>query len=143
MLAPPPLPDVTRSTHTPLPATPRTTERITPRTGQHASAVGLLRHDTIRPLDQPTQRHHQRGEYPLHLLGLARGMETIIAYAVKPFRQNMLHHSTDEGQRRDFFLLPLLRLMIVIPIPHPLSIVAQDAAEGDRGTDDGFCQVVC
>src|SRR5262249_16509989 len=74
-----------------LPTTTRTPQRITPRTGQHAITVGLLRHDTIRPLDQPTQRHHQRGEHPLHLLGLARGMETIITYAVKPFRQNMLH----------------------------------------------------
>src|SRR5215470_4640843 len=80
-----------------LPATPHTTERITPRTGQHASAGGLLRHDTIRPLDQPTQRHHQRGEHPLHLLGLARGMETIIADAMKPFRQNMLYHPPDGG----------------------------------------------
>src|SRR5882762_6816777 len=71
-----------------LPATLRTTERITPRTGQHASAVGLLRHDTIRPLDQPTQRHHQRGEYPLHLLGLARGMETIITNGVSLLQTN-------------------------------------------------------
>src|SRR6266700_2438765 len=107
-----------------LPATPRTTERITTRTGQHASAVGLLHRDTIRPFDQPTQRHHQRCEHPLHLLGLARGMETIIADAVKPFRQNMLHHPTNERQRRDLFLLPLLGLVIVIPVSHQLPIVA-------------------
>src|SRR6266699_917425 len=125
-----------------LPATPRTTERITPRTGKHASAVGLLCRDTIRPLDQPTQRHHQRGEHPLYLLGLARGMETIITYAVKTFRQNMLHHPPDKRQRRDLFLLPLLGLVIVIPIAHPLPIVAQDASEGDRGADDVFRQVV-
>src|SRR2546425_9201778 len=74
-----------------LPATPSTTERITPRTDKHARAVGCLRRDTIRPLDQPTQRHHQRCEHHLHLLGLARGMQTIIAYAMEPFRQNMLH----------------------------------------------------
>src|SRR6516165_9165413 len=125
-----------------LPATPRTPERITTRTGQHASAVGLLHRDTIRPFDQPTQRHHQRCEHPLHLRGLARGMEPIIADAVKPFRQNMLYHPPDEGQRRDLFLLPLLGLVIVVPIPHPLPIVAQDTSEGDRGADDVFRQVV-
>src|SRR5215813_11484343 len=126
-----------------LPATTRTPQRITPRTGQHALTVGLPRRDTIRPLDEPTQRHHQRGEHPLHLLGFARGMETIITYAVKPFRQNMLPHSTDKRQRRNLFLLPLLGLVIVIPIPHSLPIVAQDASEGDRGADDVFRQVVC
>src|SRR5262245_62021596 len=91
-----------------LPATPRTPERITTRTGQHALTVGLLRHDAIGPLDQPTQRYHQRGEHPLHFLDLARGMQPIIADAMEPFRQNMLHHPTDERQRRYLFLLPLL-----------------------------------
>src|SRR2546428_7280326 len=46
-----------------------------------------------------------------------------------PFRQNMLHHPTNEGQRRDLLLLTLLGLVIVIPIPHPLTIVAQDTSE--------------
>src|SRR6266568_9446678 len=106
---------VTRMPHLPqhhLPAATPTTQRITPRTGQHALAIGLLRHDAIGPLDQPTQRHHQRCEHHLHLLGLARGMETIIANAMEPFRQNMLHHPTNERQRRDLFLLPLLGLVI-------------------------------
>src|SRR5215470_7684556 len=135
----------TRMPHLPqphLPATPRTTERITTRTGQHASAVGLLHHNTIRPFDQPTQRHHQCGEHPLHFLDLARGMQPIIADAMEPFRQNMLHHPTDERQRRYLFLLPLFSLVIVVPIPPPLPIVAQDASEGDRGADDVFRQVV-
>ena len=73
-----------------LPATPSTPQRITPRTGEHTIAVGPRR-DAIRPPDQPTQRLHQRGEHHLHLLGLTRGMETIIANAVKTFGQNMLH----------------------------------------------------
>src|SRR5712691_11050390 len=125
-----------------LPATPRTPERITPRTGQHALTVGLLRHDAIGPLDQPTQRYHQRGEHHLHFLDLARGMQPIIADAMEPFRQNMLHHPTDERQRRYLFLLTLFGLVIVVPIPHPLPIVAQDASEGDRGADNVFRQVV-
>ena len=70
-------------------------------------------------------------------------METIIAYAVKPFRQNMLHHPTDKRQGRDLFLLTLLGLVIVIPIPHPLPIIAQNTSEGDRGADDVCRQVVC
>src|SRR5216683_4609965 len=74
-----------------LPTTTSTTERITPRTGQHAITVGLLRRDAIRPLDQPTERHHQHGEQPLHLLDFARGMQPIITNAMKPFRQNMLY----------------------------------------------------
>src|SRR6266436_2108739 len=119
-----------------LPATPRTTERITPRTGQHAITVSLLRHDAIRSLDQPTQCHHQHGEQPLHLLDFARGMQPIITNTMEPFRQNRLYHPPDEGQRRDLFLLPLLGLVIVVPVPHPLPVVAQDAPQGDRGTDD-------
>src|SRR5467141_1886342 len=110
-----------------LPAATCTPQRITPCTGQHALTIGLLRRDAIRPLDQPTQRHHQRCEHPLHLLGFACGMQTIIAHAMEPFGQNMLHHSTNERQRRDLLLLPLLGLVIVLPIPHPLPIVAQDA----------------
>src|SRR5215813_8327741 len=125
-----------------LPATPRTTERITPRTGQHAITVGLPRRNAIRPLDQPTQRHHQHGEQPLHLLDFARSMQPIITNAMEPFRQNMLYHPTDEGQRRDLLLLPSLGLVIVVPIPHPLPVVAQQAPQGDRGTDDVFRQVV-
>ena len=135
---------VTRVPHLPqdhLPATPSTPQRITPRTGEHTLAVGPRR-DAIRPPDQPTQCHHQRGEHPLHLLGLTRGMETIIANAVKSFRQNMLHHPTNEGQCRDLLLLPLLGLVIVLPIPHPLAIVTQDASQGDWGTDNVFRQVV-
>src|SRR6266446_662293 len=124
-----------------LPATPRTTERITPRTGQHAITVSLLRHDAIRSLDQPTQCHHQHGEQPLHLLDFARGMQPIITNTMEPFRQNRLYHPPDEGQRRDLFLLPLLGLVIVVPVPHPLPVVAQDAPQGDRGTDDVFRQV--
>src|SRR6266851_5049140 len=38
-----------------LPATTRTTEWLTPRTGKHAITGGLLHRDAIRPLDQPTQ----------------------------------------------------------------------------------------
>src|SRR4030095_597145 len=124
-----------------LPAATCTPQRIPPCTGQHALTVGLLRHDAIRPLDQPPQRHHQRGEHPLHLLGFACGMQTIIANAMEPFGQNMLHHPTDKRQRRDLFLLTLLGLVIVIPIPHPLTIVAQDASEGGRGTEEVFRQV--
>ena len=45
-----------------LPAATRTPQRITTRTGQHAITVGLLRRNAIRPLDQPTQRHHQLSE---------------------------------------------------------------------------------
>src|SRR5262249_59792197 len=81
-------PAVTRTPPSPEqhpPAATRTPQRIMPRTGQHAITVGLPRRNAICPLDQPTQRHHQHGEQPLHLLGLARGMETIIADAVKPF----------------------------------------------------------
>src|SRR6266705_3001734 len=55
----------------------------------------------------------------------------------------MLYHPTDEGQCRDLFLLPLLGLVIVVPIPHPLPVVAQDAPQGNRGTDDVFRQVIC
>src|SRR5882724_10444536 len=135
---------VTRVPHLPqdhLPATPSTPQRVTPRTGEHTLAVGPHR-DTIRPPEQPTQRHHQRGKQPLHLLGLTRGVQTIITNAVKTFGQNMLHHPTDKRERRDLFLLTLLGLVIVIPIAHPLTIVAQDASEGDRGTDDVFRQVV-
>src|SRR5262249_22571255 len=91
-----------------LPATPHTTQRITTRTGHHAITVSLLRHDAIRSLDQPTQCHHQHGEQPLHLLDFARGMPPIITHTMEPFRQNMLDHPTDEGQRRDLFLLPVL-----------------------------------
>src|SRR5216684_2950124 len=43
---------ITRMPHLPkhhLPAATRTPQRITPRTGQHAIAIGLLRHDTIGP----------------------------------------------------------------------------------------------
>src|SRR6266436_6602 len=123
-----------------LPATPRTTERITPRTGPHAITVSLLRHDAIRSLDQPTQCHHQHGEQPLHLLDFARGMQPIITNTMEPFRQNRLYHPPDAGQRRDLFLLPLLGLVIVVPVPHPLPVVAQDAPQGDRGTDDVFRQ---
>src|SRR6266478_8250589 len=129
---------VTRVPHLPqdhLPATPSTPQRITPRTGEHTSAVGPRR-DAIRPPEQSTQRHHQRGEHPLHFLGLTRGMQPIIANAMKTFGQNMLHHPTDERQRRDLFLLTLLGLVVVIPIPHLLPIVAQDASEGDRGADE-------
>jgi hypothetical protein len=54
----------------------------------------------------------------------------------------MLYHPTDEGQCRDLFLLTLLRLMIVVPIPHPLSVVAQDAPQRDRGADNVFRQVI-
>ena len=48
---------------------------------------------------------------------------------MEPFRQNMLDHPTDERQRRDLFLLPLLGLVIVVPIAHPLPVVAQDALD--------------
>jgi hypothetical protein len=85
---------VTRMPHLPqqhLPAATRTLQRITPCTGPHALTIGLLRHDAIRALDQPTECYHQRGEHPLHFLGLARGMQPIITNAVKPFGQNMLH----------------------------------------------------
>src|SRR5215831_5391619 len=125
-----------------LPATPRTPERITTRTGQHALTGGLLRHHAIGPLDQPPQRSHQRGEHPLHFLDLARGVQPIRADAMAPFRQHMCHHPPDTRQRRDLFLLPLFGLVIVVPIPHPLPIVAQDASEGDRGADDVLRQVV-
>src|SRR5712691_2797204 len=127
----------------PLPAATCTPQRIPPCTGQHALTRGLLRHDAIRPLDQPTQRHHQRCEHPLHLLGFAWGMQTIIAKAMEPFGQNMLHHAPNERQRRDLLLLPLLGLVIVLPIAHPLPIVAQDASQGDRGTHHVLRQGVC
>jgi hypothetical protein len=65
-------------------------------------------------------------------------METIIANAVKPFGQNMLDHPPDTREGRDLFFLPLLGLVIVLPIAHPLPIIAQDTAEGDRGTHDVF-----
>src|SRR5215471_11013977 len=45
---------ITRMPHLPqqhLPAAPRTPQRIMPRTGQHAIAIGLLHHDAIRPLN--------------------------------------------------------------------------------------------
>src|SRR5882724_9634658 len=135
---------VTRVPHLPqnhLPATPSTPQRITPRTGEHTLAVGPRR-DAIRPPDQSTQRHHQRGEHPLHLLGLTRGMQPIIANAMKTFGQNMLHHPTDERQRRDLFLLTLLGLVVVIPIPHLLTVIAQNASQGDRGTHHVFREVV-
>src|SRR6266446_4278963 len=133
---------VTRVPHLPqdhLPATPSTPQRITPRTGEHTLAVGPRR-DAIRPPDQPTQCHHQRGEHPLHLLGLTHGMQPIIAHAVKTFGQNMLHHPTNKRQRRYLFLLPLLGLVIVIPIPHPLPVVAQDAPQGNRGLTTYFAK---
>src|SRR5215831_10467682 len=136
---------VTRMPHLPeqhLPAAMHTTQRITPRTGQHALTVALPRRDMIRPLDQPPQRHHQRCEYPLHLLGFTRGMQSIITNTMEPFGQDMLHHPPNERQCRDLFLLPLLGLVIVVPIPHPLPVVAQDAPQGNRGTDDVFRQVI-
>jgi len=52
----------------------------------------------------------------------------------------MLHHPPDKRQRRDLVLLPLLGLVIVIPVPHPLPIVAQDASEGDRGLTTYFAK---
>src|SRR6266478_2917953 len=70
-------------------------------------------------------------------------MQTIITNAMKPSRQNMLHHPPDERQRRDLFLRTLLGLVIVVPIPRPLPVVAQDAPQGDRGADDVFRQVIC
>ncbi len=136
---------ITRVPHLPedhVPSTTHTAQRITPRTGEDTLTVGLPRRDTIRPFDQPPERYHQPCEHLLHLLGLTRGMEPVIANAVKPFRQNMLDHPTDEGQRRDLFFLPLLGLGIVLPIAHPLPIIAQDAAEGDRGTHHIFRQVI-
>ena len=48
---------VTRMPHLPeqhLPAAPRTSQRITPRTRQHALTIGLVHDDAIRALDQPT-----------------------------------------------------------------------------------------
>src|SRR5216684_5270002 len=48
---------ITRMPHLPehhLPVATRTPQRITPRTGQHTIAGGLLRHNAIGPLDQPT-----------------------------------------------------------------------------------------
>src|SRR5215831_8831930 len=43
---------ITRMPHLPehpLPAAPPTRQRIMPRTGQHALAIGLLRHDATNP----------------------------------------------------------------------------------------------
>src|SRR5215475_6875562 len=119
-----------------------TAQRITPRTGEDTLTVGLPCRDTILPFDQPPECYHQPCEHLLHLLGLTRGMETIIANAVKPFRQNMLCHPPDKREGRDLFFLPLLGFVIVIPIAHPLPIIAQDASQGDRGTHDIFRQVV-
>src|SRR4029434_3920939 len=103
-----------------VPAATPTAQRITPRTGEDTLTVGVSHRDTIRPLAQPPERYHQPCEHLLHLLGLTRGMEPVIANAVKPFRQNMLDHPPDKREGRDLFLLPLLGLVIVVPIPHPL-----------------------
>ena len=126
----------------PLPAAPPTPQRIMPRTGQHALAIGLLGHEARGPRNQPTQRHHQRGAPPLHLFGLARGLQTIIAQAMEPFRQNMLDQPPNARQRRDLVLLPWLGLVIVLPVSHPLPIVAPEASEGERRADDILRQVV-
>src|SRR6516162_952533 len=137
---------LTRVPHLPEehgPATTPTAQRITPRTGEDTLTVSLSRRDPIRPFDQPPERDHQPCEHLLHLLGLTRGMEPVITNTMEPFRQNMLYHPPDERQCRDLFLLTLLGLVIIVPIAHPLPVVAQDAPQGDRGTDDVFRQVVC
>src|SRR5262249_61685837 len=71
---------------------------------------------------------------------VSRGMPSIITNTMEPFGQDMLHHPPNERQCRDLSLLPLLGLVIVVPIPHPLPVVAQDAPQGNRRTDDVFRQ---
>jgi len=52
---------ITRVPHLPeehVPAAPPTAQWITPRTGEDTLTVGVPRHDTIRPCDQPPKRYH-------------------------------------------------------------------------------------
>src|SRR4051794_2238325 len=83
--------DLTWVPHRPedhVPSTTHTAQRITPRTGEDTLTVGLPRRETRRPVAQPPERSHQPGAHLLHLLGLPRGMEPVIAHAVNPLRQH-------------------------------------------------------
>jgi hypothetical protein len=69
-------------------------------------------------------------------------MQAVIADTMKPFGENVLHHAPDKDHGWNIFLCALPRLMIVIPIAHPLTIVADYPPQRDRWAHDVFGQVV-
>ena len=54
----------------------------------------------------------------------------------------MLDHTSDESEYREGFVFNLSCFMVTIPVADCLSIVSFNPANGDRGRDDIFCQVL-
>ena len=77
-----------------------------------------------------------------HFLVSNISMQSVITDSLKTLWQDVLHHSSDESQDRESFMLNLPCGVVPIPIADRLSIVPFNSSNGDRRRYDILCQIL-
>ena len=70
-------------------------------------------------------------------------VKPIITDSLKSLWQDVLHHSSDELDGREGFMLDLARFVVVIPVADGFAIIFFDSAYRDRRRYNILCQVLC
>jgi len=89
----------------------------------------------------PVGRYHIRQLFS-HRLIAYMAVHPVIADSLKSLGQDVLHHSSQELQGREGFMLDLSGLVVMIPIADGFAVVVFDPAYRDRRRDDILGQVL-